>query len=622
MNMKIIKGCGWGVLSLVLLFAIIAVLASPIAKHIVNTKGEAIIGRQLHAEKVRVNVLNGKVTIREFQCFEPNGTTNFFYFDQLYVQIAYPRLLNKKVKIKHLHLDGFSAQILQNKDKLNFSDILERFTSDTVPADSTKKAWQVSLSDIELTNSSIFYHDVQHKKEWQLEHVNLSIPGLTFENEDTNAGLDFALPTGGKVIVEAKYLAPSNSLSFVLNLDDVHSDVLLPLVQDYYNVSGLGAKMNGQLRLLTQLDNIQNIDVRGKVVMNDACIKDMKKKEVAMIEEVRVALNHLDLNGRSAILDTLVISGLSGKYEVHKDETTLSRLVVKEQDVDSKKAKNKKQKKKVTTNKPKSKPFVWVARNATLTAKDLTYEDDSQKNDWQYTVSTLRVDGKNVSSNGRNNLRINATMSSNAKLKADYTGGWDVKRQNAQLNVTLSNVRMRDFDALCRNYTGYPIEGGTLFAETHMDFNAGQLTGNTRLVIDNPTIGKREKLTKAKYRDLPVRNTFKSLVDSDNRVVVNAPVSADATKKDFSFSSVFVKSLVKELFGHMMRTKSKKDKISEEEQEAIEAFLGDDEPKVEKQKAKEDKQQAKEAEKKAKEEAREAKKAERDKRRNDRKKAR
>ena len=119
-------------------------------------------------------------------------------------------------------------------------------------------------------------------------------------------------------------------------------------------------------------------------------------------------------------------------------------------------------------------------------------------------------------------------------------------------------------------------EGGTMYAESNIDFKNGQLTGNTRLVIDNPVIGKREKLTKAKYRDLPVRSTFKSLVDSENRVHINAPLSADMTKKDYSFGKAFTMSLVKETFGHMMKTKGMKDKISAAEREEIEALLKDD----------------------------------------------
>jgi len=226
------------------------------------------------------------------------------------------------------------------------------------------------------------------------------------------------------------------------------------------------------------------------------------------------------------------------------------------------------------------------------------------------------AEGKNVSSYGRNNIKVNATLTNKAKLKADFTGGLNVQKQNTRFNVTLSNVNLKDFNALCRNYTGYPIESGALYAETHMDFTDGKLTGNTRLVIDHPTIGKREKLTKAKYRDLPVRSTFSSLVNSENRVVINAPVSADATKKNFSFGKVFTQSLIKETFGHMMKTKSKKDKISDEERAEIEKLMGDDKDSSKKKSESRVKEQKQTEEKNSKED----KKSKRDKRRDKSKK--
>lgn len=574
---KYLKICGWGALVIVLLFAIVAALASPIAKHIVNTRGEDILGRQLHAEKVRVNLFTGSVTIGEFQCFEPNGTTNFFYFERLYVKIAYPRLLANRVKIRHLHLECFNGQVLQNNGKLNFSDIIEHFSSDDEEGESERKPWKVYIGDIRIANSSVYYRDVVHGKEWQLEDISLAVPGLDFDNADTNAGLDFALPTGGNVRVEASYLAPSNLLKLTLNMFDVNPNVILPLVQDYINVSGIGAKMNGRLLAQARLDNIQDIDVKGAFDVSDLKIRDSYKNDVVSLEEMRVVLNRFNISQRSFVLDSLVLRGLTGSYEVHKNWSTLSRLKKTDDAGDAAKTKKNNFKRKNQKAAPAAKPVKWMARTAILTAHDVTYSDYSQRNNWSYSFKTLMAEGKNISNYGRNTLKVNATMTHNAKMKGNFTGSWDAKSQDTKFNVTLSNVNLKDFDALCRNYTGYPIESGSLYAETHMEFTSGKLTGNTRLVIDHPSIGKREKLTKAKYRDLPVRSTFKSLVDSENRVVINAPVSADATKKNFSFGSVFAKSLLKETFGHMMKTKSKKDKISDDERAEIEALIGDDE---------------------------------------------
>ena len=247
------------------------------------------------------------MTLEEFQCYEQNETTDFIWFDRLYVNIAYPRLLAKNVKIKHLHLDGFSGQIVQSGNKLNFSDLIERFAKRAEQADSTEQKWKVYLGDVKLTNSSINYHDVQHGKEWEIKHFNLSIPGLNLDKSDTNAGLDFVFPTGGKMVVEAKYEAPTNLLKLELDMLGISPNVALPLIQNYLNVSSVDAQMNGRLLVLIGLDNIQNIEVKGNVCMQNLHIRNLRKKEVASLDELRILLNRGELGTRKFILDSLVV---------------------------------------------------------------------------------------------------------------------------------------------------------------------------------------------------------------------------------------------------------------------------------------------------------------------------
>lgn len=545
-------------------------LASPIAKHILHTQVKELIGRDLYAQSVRVNLYTGGVTIKDFHCKEPNGETDFVSFERLYVRVAYPRLIGKTLKLKKIRLEGFNGQVMQSGSRWNFSDIIKRFEQDANPADTMPSEWTFILKDIQLINSSVRYRDVLHDKQWKIENINFSMPGLAFDRTDKHAGLDFAIPAGGKVAVEAKYAAPTNSVSVNLQLDDVNTDALLPLIQDYVNVSTLGATMNGNLRAHASMDNIQNIDVKGRLHLEHLHVKDMAKNEIAAMEEMHVILNRWNLSTNTFILDSLIMDGVTGTYEVYKNWNTISKLIKGYGNDTKAKKKKGKSKPKNTSN---GKQLVWLAKEAVLNAHDLTYYDYSMKRNWSYAIKTLKAEGHNVSSNGRNLLKINATMTNNAKLKMDFVGSLNVKKHDTRFNLTLTNVNLKDFDAACRNYTGYPIESGMMHLDSHMEFVRGQLTGNTKIVIDNTEIGQREKLTKAPYRNIPVRSTFRRLEDSNKRVIINAPVKGDANKKSFSLSKIVVKSLVKETFGRMSATRSMKDKISKEEKQEIQRIL-------------------------------------------------
>ena len=574
------KICGWGALAIVLLFALILCVASPVAKYVVNNYGEQIVGRQLHADQVIINPYWGGVSIEGFQCKEQSGETDFISFNRLYVQIAYPQLIAKRVKIRAIHLDGFNGQVLKSNDRLNFSDIIERFAKkDSVPEDTVKSNWTVALDDIRINNSNIRYRDVITGKQWKLEDLSLRIPGLFFDNTQTNAGLEFGLPTGGRVGLVAGYRMQSNKYAIILHLYDVHTDVVLPLVQDYLNISGLGALLNGSMHIEGSLDNITNIQLDGALSMVGLSIRDTHDDQVAAMDELRVVVNKGDLSTNTFILDTLCVSGITGNYEVHETWNTLSRLMKKEDNGDNgengENGENEENGEDAPKSKNASKPLVWMAKKVRITGHDITYRDYSMKHEWEYAVKTLEVSGSNVATNGRNSVTMNATLTGDAKLKADFVGGLDMATQDTRANLKLTGVHLDDFSALCRNYTGYPLEGGDLSVESQLDVTAGQLKGANKIIIDHPRVGKKEKFSKAKYKNIPVRTGFKMLTSAQDMIVLDVPITGDAKNPKFSFRKVVGRALLKVFFGPLMGVNDRK-AVSAEEIEEMRELLEED----------------------------------------------
>ncbi len=567
------KICGWGALAIVLLFALILAIASPVAKYVVNNYGEDIVGRQLHADQVIINPYWGGVSIKGFQCKEQNGETDFISFERLYVHIAYPQLMAKRVKIRAIHLDGFNGQVLKSNDRLNFTDIIERFSRpDSVPADTTPSSWKVFLDDIRINNSSIRYRDVVTHKQWKLEDISLSVPGLYFDNTQTNAGLEFALPTGGRVGIVAGYRMQSNNYAVNLKLYDVHTDVVLPLVQDYLNVSGLGAKLNGAVHVDGSLDNINNIHLNGNLSVAGLSIRDTHNDEVAAMDELRLVLNRGDLISNTFILDSLVITGVTGNYEVHEGWNTLSRLLKQPEEVAPDSVTQVSQD---TVPHTPAKPLVWMAKHARVTGHNLTYHDYSMKHDWQYEVKDLKVEGTNIATNGRNSVTVEATLTSDAKLKADFTGGMDLANQDTRANLKLTGVQLSDFDALCRNYTGYRLEGGDMKLDSHLDVVSGKMKGTNKIVIDHPRVGKKEKFSKAPYKNIPVRAGFNMLTSAQDMIILDVPISGDAKNPKFNLNKVIGRALLKVFFGPLMGVNDRK-AVSEAEMEEMRELLGEE----------------------------------------------
>ena len=355
-----------------------------------------------------------------------------------------------------------------------------------------------------------------------------------------------------------------------LNLYDVHTDVVLPLVQDYLNVSGLGAKLNGSVLVEGSLENINNIQMKGRLSMQGMSIRDTHNDEVAAMDELRLVLNKGDLSTNTFILDSLVIDGITGEYEVHEGWNTLSRLLKTNDEMSAKDSLND-----TTTSPNDAKPLVWMAKKARVTGHDLTYHDYSMNHEWEYEVKDLKVEGTNIATNGRNSVTVEATLTSDAKLKADFTGGMDLANQDTKANLKLTGVQLSDFDALCRNYTGYRLEGGDLNVDSHMDVVSGKMNGTNKIVIDHPRVGKKDKFSKAPYKNIPVRTGFKMLTSAQDMIILDVPVTGDARSPKFNLNKVIGRALLKVFFGPLMGVNDRKT-VSEAEIAEMRELLGED----------------------------------------------
>lgn len=573
---KFLKICAWGVLAIVLLFALILGVGSPVAKYIVNNKGEDILGRKLHTDQVVINPFTGGVTVKGFECKELNGVTNFVSFDKLYVEIAYPRLVAQKVHLRAIHLEGFKGQILKDSVGLNFSDIIDRFSSkDSIeqPKDTTPSNWTVALDDIRIDSSAIRFRDVEGHKQWKLEDLNLHIPGLYFDNTQTNAGLEFAIPTGGRVGIVAGYKMLANRYAVRVTLDSVHTNVVLPLVQDYLNISGLGAVINGQIHVDGSLENVTNLQVKGALSIAGLSLRDMDYKQLAALDELKVVLDQIDLSTNTFILDTLAISGLTGDYEVHDTWNTLSKL-------QKERPANTEQETQTTAEldsieKVEPLPITWMAKKVLLSGHDLTYSDYSMPNKWSYAIKKLNVEGENVANSGRNSIRLNATLTGNAKVKADFVGGLDMAKEDTRMNLSVSGVKLTDFDAICRNYTSYPLEDGVLSLKTKMNVKRAHLDGTNHIEIDQPKVGMKDLSSDAPYKNIPLQLGFAMLTSAQGMIVLDVPVTGDVNNPQFSFRKIIGRALGKVFFGPLMGTgdKKNKSKVSEEEMQEMQFLM-------------------------------------------------
>lgn len=552
----------------------IVMALSPVAKSVINNHGQDLIGRDMAVERVFINPFFGTVTVRDFHCKEANGVTDFVNFERLSVQINWLALPAKQVRLNHIHLDNFSGEVLSGSKSFNFSDLVTRFTdNDTTAIDTVPSSWTVSLKDIQLRNGRLLYHDMLRDNKWSVNDVNLRVPGLYFGRQQSNAGLQFSLPTGGAVTVRAGYVMETRRYAISFDLDQVNTDVVLPLVQDYLKIGGLGALVSGKLLVNGSLDNVRDMIASGALSMTGLQITDEDNDPIAGMDEMRLVIRRGDVARNHYQLDTLTIQGITGYIERTEKYNTFSRLAREEvsgQTEQDSVAPTK-------TEPEHSSPLLtWSTRYLAISAKHIIFEDQSMRKDFAYELDTMSLTGHNITNHGTNNLQLTAKMSDDAHLTATYIGGLDIMHGTHKLNAKLTGLQLSHFSPYVEHLFGYPVNDGILAAQIAADVNDGKLASNNKITVTHPSLGKKMLRTKAKYKNIPLKLSLDMLTSSQGIIVLDVPVQGDVASPKFKLGKVIGRALAKVFLGPLMGVRDNRELISPDEVEEMLEVLGED----------------------------------------------
>ena len=547
---------------------LLIMLLSPIATPVINNHGQDFIGRDLSVKSVFVNPFFGTVTIKDFHCKEADEMVDFVAFDRLHVQINWLALMGKHANLRHIHLDNFAGEILNDTDSFNFSDIIERFASkDTTVQDTTPSKWTVSLRDIRLHNGQLLYHDVVRDNKWFVDSVNLHIPGLYFGRQQSNAG--------------AGYVMASRRYALTLKLDEVNTNVALPIVQDYLKVSNLGALITGSIHIDGSLENISDLVASGDLSMTGLDIRDEKHNPIAGWDELRLVIRRGDVATNTYNIDTLAISGITGAFERTTKGNTVSLLLRKPEehpatpaDTLGRDAINSVSQE--TSSETVSAPLTWSADYLSVTAHDLRFVDKSMRKSFKYAIDTLTLSGKDIVSHGKNTLQLSARLSDGGKLNATYTGGLDLKVGQNHVSTKLTGVQIKGFTPFTEYYFACPVTNGELAVQFEGTINSGKLNSSTMITVDQPEIGAKARNSKAKYKDIPLKMGVDMLKSAQNIVVLEVPVQGDINSPKFKLGKVIGRAFAKVFFGPLMGARDNRKLISEDEMEEMLDILGTD----------------------------------------------
>lgn len=527
--------------SLLAIIIIATLIISPIATSYINKNGKELIGRNIHVDKLKVNIYSGHVAIHNLHLYEDDDTTTFVAFDTLDVKAKLLPLLRNEVYLKHITLAGLNVNVLQDGDRFNFTSLIDHFASDSSDAepdtDTTDSPWKLSFYNIRLSHGRIYYADLQRDCDWKVKDLNIEIPGFCIGGtEATDAGVTIELADGGTLNVNAHYDVNSNDFNAELNLDNFALSNIRAYLTDMMKLGDIKGSLFAHLKADGNVSRILQTAISGDLAIKGVDIKSDHNQPVLALSRLAVDVSTINLDANLFDIKSIAIDGLKSRFDLYTDGSNFSRLMVPQPSAAPDTTAP------AATDTAAAKPMQIKVGSFRFTDGAFAYADHTLPDPFEFPVTKINLEADNISLSGENAARIYAVLPHGGSAYINWRGTLDDIKASQSLKLDIKNLQMADLSPYTVAYLGTPFTDGTFSFISLNTIKHSQLNGQNHLDIYKATVGKKRKDVDAQI-NIPLKAALYVLKDKDEKIQIDLPISGDLDNPEFKYMKVVWKTL-------------------------------------------------------------------------------
>ena len=525
------------------LLLIALLLVSPIAKSYIEKHDKELIGRELTIDKLRVNLLGGKVVIKELTLFEDDGITPFVQFNHFETKIRLRDLLSHRLYVKKVLFSGLKVNVEQDRTWFNFNSLIEHFHSDEPkPKKEESSDFGLIFNDVTIEKSLIRYEDLSIGSDFLLRNISLHIPYIDLSNLKSQVGLDLILADSAKLHTDLHLSDNAEEYCINLKINNLGLDIIEPYLQQSLAVDSLQGRIDFDLSAEGRTEHILDFDLTGDIALRDLSLQDTCGNRLGHIDSIMAQIGRFNLNQNLLDFEKIYLSGLSSAYIVNADSTTNfdlftgkkqhSDTTIFEKAIDTIAAE--------IEHIQERKTLKINIQDLQLANTHFSYEDHTLPDIFRYEITNIGLVSKNFNLNSNNSVRLTALLNQVGKLNILWQGSLH-GLENHNLTLMLSNVKFTDFSPYAIRLFGFTLEDGTLSFNSQNIISNGNLQGINKLQIASPAVGKKLKDVEPQYDNIPLKLGFYLLTDKHNNLNLDLPVSGNLNDPKFSYSKALLK---------------------------------------------------------------------------------
>ena len=526
------------VLSVIIgLLLLAAVLISPIAHSYIEKHSKELTGRVVTMDKLRINIFNGTVFIGNFKILEANDKDKFVTFDKLKVNLSLYRLLANELRFTEITLDNPEMVIIQNDTGFNFSDILEKFSSDEEDTTDSDKGFDIDLRNISLKNGKLIYRDISVNSLFDMKNLQLAIPQIFFSGKNTDVGLNLSFgDNGGRLALKLLYAIDKEEYNLSVKLTDFALTPVKPYLKEFYNINSFEGKLTTDLDIKGSLKHIMNFVAKGTFNLNNIRATDLQDKELLNIQKLNLDIDKIDYIKNQFYLNEFAISGLKINYDIYKDHNTFTGFFVETKE-DTLAAKEPS----ANSDTLPEQEMDLKIKHFSISQSEIIYADHTLKKDFILPVSQIEVQAENFTYANPFNLKLSAMVGGKGELSLNWDGSLE-NLENQKFTVSLKNFKLSDISPYCVHYTAFPIREGLLTFKSSNTIKNNYINSINVIDIYNCKVDKKLKEIDPEYK-IPLKAALYILTDRKGKIKMDLPVKGDINSPEFSYRKIIFKTL-------------------------------------------------------------------------------
>ncbi len=499
---------GFIIISLALIIAFI----SPLTKYLIEKYDEEFLGRRITLNWAFVNPFTGYIHLNDVKVFEPNGDTLFFASNGLSADLSLHKLLSRTYEITELTLEKPYGVIMQDSvKKLNFNDIIERFSSKHADHKTRSEPTHFNLLNVTIVDGKFIYRDIGIPINYPIRSVNIKSPGFRWDSDTIAGNFDFLAGIGkGAVKGNTKINIKNLDYQFAMVFNKYDLKFIEQYLKELINYGTFRANLDADIQATGNFKVAEDLHAKGLVAINDFHFGKDKNDDYASFKKFTVKLYELSPKDKKYLIDSVSLNEPFLKYERYDHLDNVQTIFGKKgQKVSS--AKNSRRFNlifeigdyivKLSKNFLKSD---YKVNRLAIYKGNLLYNDYKLSEKVSLGLQPLYVLADPAD---KTDARVKVDLRSGLKPYGNFAFHVSVNPNDSSdfdFNYHLQKIPATLFNPYLVNYTSFPLNRGTIEIKGNWQVRDNIIQSSNHLLIVDPHVAKRIHEKDIKWIPMPL----------------------------------------------------------------------------------------------------------------------